>query len=148
MDVAISVASKSIEPLLVGNKDDQIGFRHHSDVRERAKKLASRMFSERDSNLRHRGKLRPTRQKRRIGRTEGRALSKSDKKIIHEAGTPTLAFKSRAFLFFDLHLRENKAAATECTPLGARGGATAIKPPIPEGEYKDVGQPKLCPRSK
>ena len=55
MDVAISVASKSIEPLLVGNKDDQIGFRHHSDVRERAKKLGCRIFSERGSDRLHFG---------------------------------------------------------------------------------------------
>src|SRR5207302_10076513 len=104
--------------------------------------------AERDSNLCHHRKFGPTRQERCIGWAEGRALSKSDKKIIDEAGPPTFTFKSCAFLFFDLHLRKDKAAATECTPLRTRRWATSIKPPVPESEYKHVCQPKLRPRSK
>src|SRR5438046_691892 len=69
--------------------------------------------TERDKDLNHRENLRPARQQRRVGRAKCRTLREGDEQIIDEPRPPAHTCKLATLVMRDLHLREEKAGASE-----------------------------------
>src|SRR5262245_15480310 len=87
--------------------------------------------AERDKDLHHTQRFRPSRKERRVCGSKRRTLRKRNKEIIEKTRMPVIDVVSIALRALDLHLREDETRAPELMLAFADRRPTTIEPPIP-----------------